>query len=142
MTLAPFNAHSEAGQRPFGTRSSTPCDPGSSVDFREKQIQGNSDLLTSEMVALQAICDLFRNDWFHQAWIIQEVAIANRPPVIRYGNVNISWNKVMMIAEWILARGFITHLAKLSAAERPAVHRAAGQDRQQPVVPRARGVDH
>jgi len=29
-----------------------------------------------------------------------------------------------MIAEWILARGFITHLAKLSAAERPAVQTA------------------
>jgi len=44
-------------------------------------------LLASEVVVLQAMCDLFRNDWFHRAWIIQKVAIANRPPVIRYGDV-------------------------------------------------------
>jgi hypothetical protein len=88
-----------------------------------RQSKGSKPLFLDDP-GIPAMCDLFRNEWFHRAWIIQEVVMASRPPTVQYGQLSMKWSDVIMLAEIILSQGLIPHVANLSVAERTSVQTA------------------
>lgn len=49
---------------------------------------------------------LFSLPWFRRVWIIQEVVLSRRDPLLIVGNVRYSWTKMALAAHWLYLHGY------------------------------------
>lgn len=50
---------------------------------------------------------LFENPWFTRTWVIQEVALSRRDPIIFHGPYRYPWYKISWAAAWLRRSGYL-----------------------------------
>ncbi len=54
-----------------------------------------------------SLIELFRLPWFTRIWIVQEVALSCKDPIIIYGESSYPWDRLAWAASWLRRNGYL-----------------------------------
>ncbi|KAF2964937.1 hypothetical protein GQX73_g8625 [Xylaria multiplex] len=54
----------------------------------------------------QHLCKLFESSWFARVWVIQEVALSQRDPIILHGQRTYPWHRLGWVSSWMYRNGY------------------------------------
>ncbi|KAF2135304.1 uncharacterized protein K452DRAFT_333740 [Aplosporella prunicola CBS 121167] len=53
-----------------------------------------------------ALKSLFSRQWFYRIWVVQEVVVSQRDPLLLFGDISYPWMNLASVARWLLYNGY------------------------------------